>query len=746
MRASNRVVTGTLFINDCERGIGLKHIIKHIAILAFVAYMSIWNAHVVLAVDWVFPETVPIDLSRGVSFSDEEKKFIEKHQDDGIVINFFSTFSPTYMYYGSYKGYIADIMQIVSDKTGLPVKLVVQPSVSDLEEQVGVADNSLTHMREGAFPETVAKSFKHEDLRLMQRFYAKKDKIESFSGSSKVVIGVMTRPEFLSSIELEKKLSTAKFVYFNTFFELANALQNDEIDVMLSTVRSAQIQANYPNVEEIPFFEPSPLRMFFYGQDILVSILNKTLGDEQLSSLVKKGEMRYNRKMAGIEPAVSLLMDKLPTPVFGIFDEEPFQFIADEKIFGVPFLIIDELKMRFGYNVGYEHGSFEEILNQFYRGEIDAIFVPKASFGESSFIRYTDYTNLDLFASEYKVYGDVHTPSFNANNEKIRLGYLNDFKFYVDNKVVNNGEKIKFVHFKSIDSLTRAVSKGKIDYALIDDNVTSKSLMENLVGKGTFGNYKYVYLIRNDSKIKAVLLELFEVSSEKIKESNEYFPRLKYYQNVYDSTQSLERKDAAQNRLILLGRVAIAIGFFAVVFGSISLLLYKRKRYHDKWESLKYQDFLTKLLNRFSFEDKISEWIARGDAFTLCVIDLDYLKHINDTYGHRFGDEVIIFVADTLKKVCPQEAIVGRVGGDEYVFAVIGLDKNCVSVMLDQILAELKAYDKLPLGCSIGICEFPTHGENYPELFKKADAALYKSKDAGRGRYTFFDNGANESK
>jgi diguanylate cyclase (GGDEF)-like protein len=169
-------------------------------------------------------------------------------------------------------------------------------------------------------------------------------------------------------------------------------------------------------------------------------------------------------------------------------------------------------------------------------------------------------------------------------------------------------------------------------------------------------------------------------------------------------------------------------------------LLFERTRYLADF------DGLTGLANRSSFQAKLSgleERHADGAPFSaLLLVDLDGFKQINDTFGHALGDECLRSAAERLKAVCRERDFVARVGGDE--FAVL-LDANLGQDEIEKVAARIVESMRKPLnggerpfkvGASVGIARIDTR--NPVELFKKADAALYAAKAAGRDTFRAF--------
>ncbi len=142
-------------------------------------------------------------------------------------------------------------------------------------------------------------------------------------------------------------------------------------------------------------------------------------------------------------------------------------------------------------------------------------------------------------------------------------------------------------------------------------------------------------------------------------------------------------------------------------------------------------DPLTGLLNRRSFlRDAIG---SEGDQ-TLLLADIDYFKRVNDTIGHDGGDEVLRVFARTLRQSVPAEALVARIGGEE--FAIV--TPAALAVEAEDILARLRAgrmpFD-LSVTASIGACTGPLAREtDWKALYRGADRALFEAKAAGRDR------------
>ncbi len=164
--------------------------------------------------------------------------------------------------------------------------------------------------------------------------------------------------------------------------------------------------------------------------------------------------------------------------------------------------------------------------------------------------------------------------------------------------------------------------------------------------------------------------------------------------------------------------------------------------YHDS----RY-DPLTGLPNRSSILDTLDRLVSsspKKDAgLALLFIDLDGFKRVNDSLGHDKGDLALVAVARRFKRVIPEDDILARVGGDEFLL-LIPYGQDCqipgkVATRLIGTLSDPLDIEGMPaiLGASIGIAFFPSDGKTSETLIKNADEAMYRAKTAGGNRFRF---------
>ena len=125
-------------------------------------------------------------------------------------------------------------------------------------------------------------------------------------------------------------------------------------------------------------------------------------------------------------------------------------------------------------------------------------------------------------------------------------------------------------------------------------------------------------------------------------------------------------------------------------------------------------------------------------------MDLDKFKEINDSFGHKFGDEVLIEVSKRFKAVMRNNDLICRQGGDEFLILIdnISTIDNLIKVVkkIMESITDPIVYknQKIHLTISIGISLYPNDGKTIGDLLKNADSAMYKAKDEGRNGFKFY--------
>lgn len=175
----------------------------------------------------------------------------------------------------------------------------------------------------------------------------------------------------------------------------------------------------------------------------------------------------------------------------------------------------------------------------------------------------------------------------------------------------------------------------------------------------------------------------------------------------------------------------------------------------EKLRFMAYHDTLTKLPNRRKFftllGDSIQEAIETNKKLAVLFIDLDHFKLINDTLGHRIGDELLQIIAKRIINCLGKNDIVSRQSGDEFTVLLKDIQN---STELENVAKKLHHIITMPvhlmnndytLTASIGISVFPEHSEFPEDLLKDAEHAMYLAKSNGKNAYLFYQSGMSEN-
>lgn len=163
--------------------------------------------------------------------------------------------------------------------------------------------------------------------------------------------------------------------------------------------------------------------------------------------------------------------------------------------------------------------------------------------------------------------------------------------------------------------------------------------------------------------------------------------------------------------------------------------------------NIEYQlDPLTNVFHKNAIERVINHSINTNptNVAVMFMIDIDYFKNINDTYGHIFGDEVIQAIAKALNKISKYKMSIGRIGGDEFIVYIehnldrIGIKEIArqIRYQLDNLVIRSKLFS---ITATIGISQYPKDGNDFKSLYQACDKALYRGKDKGRDCHIIYD-------
>lgn len=228
--------------------------------------------------------------------------------------------------------------------------------------------------------------------------------------------------------------------------------------------------------------------------------------------------------------------------------------------------------------------------------------------------------------------------------------------------------------------------------------------------------------------VLAVLDELFNLQRQKAREA---------------LSETIRIQTEAQNLILSVLIAALLLGIAVAAFVVRRTYLSNRERSY-----LATHDTLTSLPNRLLVMDRIEHAIARAkrqdSPLAIMFIDLDRFKIVNDSLGHKAGDELLVEVANRLRDCVRSSDTVARLGGDEFIVliedAVTPSDATTVAKKITTAVARPLQLGEHEIftGASIGIAVYPESGTTTQDLIKHADTAMYHAKEAGRNNFQFY--------
>jgi len=184
------------------------------------------------------------------------------------------------------------------------------------------------------------------------------------------------------------------------------------------------------------------------------------------------------------------------------------------------------------------------------------------------------------------------------------------------------------------------------------------------------------------------------------------------------------------------------------LFASHAAITIENANLYEHLEQLATTDGLTGLFVHRHFQEQMTNEMNRAKRFrrplSVCMMDIDHFKLVNDTHGHQTGDMVLREVADLLKaRGGRDEDILGRYGGEEFILALVETPKEAALSVGDRIRRTIAQHEfkrgaeTLPISISVGVASYPEDADLRQDLIGRADEALYYAKEAGRNRVAF---------
>lgn len=252
------------------------------------------------------------------------------------------------------------------------------------------------------------------------------------------------------------------------------------------------------------------------------------------------------------------------------------------------------------------------------------------------------------------------------------------------------------------------------------------SYWENAIGKSESGVVVYQSPVKGNIKYIAAYQRV------------ENFPLAIVVMSNMDNVLAPWNKSLPRNILIIIA----AVMFILLIVILMQRLINNLEKAMKEITHLSVTDSLTHLFNRRYIYDLLEKEVYRsnryGDNLSIIILDIDFFKVVNDTYGHNVGDEILKAISQILVDNVRKTDVVSRWGGEEFVILCNNIDSHqavCLAEKIRQILNEAVFEVCGNISCSFGVSTFQKE-ESIESLINRADEALYISKHSGRNKVT----------
>ena len=191
-----------------------------------------------------------------------------------------------------------------------------------------------------------------------------------------------------------------------------------------------------------------------------------------------------------------------------------------------------------------------------------------------------------------------------------------------------------------------------------------------------------------------------------------------------------------------LETVTVILFAMLPLVATTAFVLMCAERIRRQLERAVSEDFTTGALSRRSISEAVARLATQlreqPGRFSLAMLDVDHFKAINDRFGHATGDHVLKTIVETMKTVCREGDLIGRMGGEEFLVVLLDTDEHTALVAAERIRTAVEALhihrgsDLVKVTISIGVSTFGIGGDDFERMLARADNALYAAKAAGR--------------
>ncbi|MDD2401337.1 MAG: bifunctional diguanylate cyclase/phosphodiesterase [Clostridia bacterium] len=517
--------------------------------------------------------------------------------------------------------------------------------------------------------------------------------------------------------------------------ELTNKIRNNNIQGFIlpdnslnnmvisdSICYSKVLLLKMPNKKYI--FETVP------SNELLSNIVNKKMGELKekgvIERLLKYSKESYQKKnfYTFLTKEEKLYIDSLEGLNIGLLESNvPYSYKKGQKIVGIDVSITDHMRIILGIPLTIYYGEASKLEELFQANSIDLLRSNSSK------------DNLKNMYNESIIYEEPIIEIFNKRGTEFseKADAMSSRYVYYQDVYDGRSTKLENRNLTDIKNFFKEIKANKVSYGLINKMALEfYNSYENVGGlriRHTGDTISQSYLIQSDNKeLQTVIskyLSLY-VNEKVIGDYSYEVAPIKY-----------------ENKLAPTFIICIILLLSALYYIKTKIIREQLTKENEIINHTFRKDQLTRLSNKYGMKKKFDEQINDGSIVYLVLADIKNLKHINDTYGRVYGDRILINVARSLALYLDDRNMLSRVEGNTFGWIMYEPSLNeCIEIIksLGENINKSKFFEQNPIAfrLNVGIAIYNQHADNYDELYKYAEYALYYSKQQESEQITVF--------
>ena len=692
-------------------------------------------------------------MAASISFTKEEKDFIKKNQV--IKVAMMPDFTPfSYYIENTPVGFEHDMLKIISEKTGLKFEKVIDKWTTIYNAFKNKEVDIITSISYKKFREPFTSfTSSYYDIPIMifvRDDFGEYNGIRSLKNKK---VGVLKDVFYIQELE---KLDSLDLVFYDNYDDLTKDLVFGKIDALIQNLTNINylIKKNvYTNLRLaseliLPDTTKEDLRFGVQPENpILSSILQKAL-----NSITKEEKTNLVNKWIGSIKEYGGRNIELNEEEITYLDTELIKYCINPN--GLPFEGLNEKGEHIGISADY-YKLFEKILSAKFE------LIKTESWSQS--INYIKEKKCDMLALGMETPQRKEFLNFTSHYLEVPLVVATKVNVPFINEIMDlEGEKIGII---KDDAFVKILKEKYPSLNIIEvnniydglDQVKNGDLFAYIDTLASIG-YEFQTKYFGELKIAGKISENLKLSMAVVKDDKTLLNILQ--KTINNTTNEMHRKifnkwvpvnyeKGIDYDLILKISIGVILLIILIIYWNTkiikanNLLKEAQKAIEEKnkeLERLSITDKLTNLYNRRKIDELLQNEIDRcernGRTFGFAILDIDHFKNINDVYGHQIGDKILIQIANILKENLRKTDFVGRFGGEEFVIICPESDIQNTSKLMENFRVIIENYDFEIVKhktASFGVTILEK-GDTVDSILKRADKALYESKNSGRNK------------